>query len=700
MRARPAGTALPAFAALLALTLGACADIVILEPPDVEHLLVDAAPTPRQSTIVDPDGRVLAVLRREHREPASLSAMPKHLVDAVLVAEDRRFHHHRGIDGRSLARAALVNLASGEIEQGGSTITQQLVKLRYLADAERTPETKLQEAILARRLEREHSKAEILEEYLNTVYLGQGATGVHAAAHTYFRVPVEALELHQSALLAAIIRAPEALSPLRAPDQARRRRDDVLWRMAADDLISVEERDAATAAPIEIEARPPAPATHEPHLVDLVLRTLRTDPRLGPDERTRDRLLHEGGLTIHTTVRPELQTLARRTLAEHLDAPGDPDAAIAAVDPATGHVLAIVGTRSYDELQFDLATQARRQPGSTFKVVVLAAAIANGWRPWDVLDGDQGDIEHPAGVWEDVRNYDRRSYGRVTLAGAARVSINTAFVRLGLAVGLDRVAGMGRALGISSPIPGDEPQITIGGGRLGVTPLDMASVLATLANDGVHMATTVVSRIEDPDGRVIWEAGDRGTPALTPSAAWVTLDILRDVVARGTGRRAQVDGWQVAGKTGTSSDHVDAWFVGTTPVLAAAVWIGHAEGRVPLLDVQGVDEVTGGTIPAEIFARFVADALADRPPQPFLPPTDDFVIVEIDPETGLLAAPWCPGTVERIPSVLVPRDTCPLPEVVDLPDDEQTDPDGGSDDGEEPADPVVEDEETGTGEGP
>jgi membrane peptidoglycan carboxypeptidase len=676
-----------ALAAALVLTLTGCGDVVVLEPPDVDDLVTQAIPPPQQSTVLDPDGRVLGVLRREHREPASLSAMPKHLVDAVLVAEDRRFHHHRGVDGRALLRAALVNLASGEVEQGGSTITQQLVKLRYLPEAERTPQTKLQEAILARRLEREHSKAEILEEYLNGVYLGQGATGVQAAAHTYFRVPVEDLEIHQSALLAAIIRAPEAFSPLRAPEEARRRRDDVLWRMAAEGLITADQRDAATTEPIDVQARAPAPATHEPHLVDLVVRTLMADPRLGPNEQARDRMLYEGGLRIHTTVRPELQALGRRVLAEHLDEPGDPDAAIAAVDPATGHVLAIVGTRAYDELQFDLPTQARRQPGSTFKAVVLAAAIANGWLPWDVLDGDQGDIEHPGGTWEDVRNYDRRSYGRVTLAGAARVSINTAFVRLGLEVGLDRVAGMGRALGIASPIPADEVQITIGGGRLAVTPLDMASVFATLANDGVHVPTTVVSRIEDADGRLVWEADTRGTPALTPSAAWVTVDVLRDVVERGTGRRARVEGWDVAGKTGTSSDHVDAWFVGATPVLSAAVWVGHAEGRIPLIDVQGVDEVTGGTIPAEIFAQFASEALAGRDPQPFLPPADDFVVVEIDPESGMLAAPWCPGTTQRIPRVLAPRDTCPPPpEAETIPGD--GDPlDGPEDDG--PTDPVI-----------
>lgn len=661
----------------MAVLTAACTDVVVLELPETAHLVDQEPAVPRQSVVFDRDGNELAVLRSQHREPVSLGAVPKHVVDAVLTAEDRRFFDHRGVDLRSLSRAALVNIASGEVEQGGSTITQQLVKTLYMPQAPRTPETKLQEAILARQLEEQRSKASILEDYLNSVYFGQGAYGIEAAAHSYFRTTVAELELHEAAMLAAILRAPEALSPAREPDAVKRRRDDVLWRMAEDGYISVQQRRDATSQPIEVHPRPVPSSVREPHVVDFVLRTLLADPRLGPTEEARAQRLYQGGLRIHTTIDPRLQAAARSALRSHLDADG-PDGAIAAVDPSTGHVRAMVGSRSYDELQFDLATQARRQPGSTFKAFVLAAAIADGWQPDDLLDGSQGDIAVPGGVWEDVRNYDRRSYGAISIQGATRVSINTAFVRLAVEVGLDRVAAMARALGVDAPVPTDEPQIAIGGGRLGVTPLDMAAAFATLANGGVHVPTTVVSHIEDEHGQLVWAAETRGSQALTPSQAWVTTHVLIDAVERGTGVRARVDRWPVAGKTGTTSDHADAWFVGTTPVLSTAVWLGHVEGLVPMLDVQGLARVTGGSIPADVFATFMTAALRGQSPQQFPVPDEEHVVVEIDPETGLRAAPWCRGELQRLPRVMVPDDTCPLPPGgFELPSEDDSDQSGG-----------------------
>ncbi len=603
-------------ALLIGLLLSGCGGIVRLELPAVDVELQDP-PTPGgASVVVDAHGGALAVLRQDLREPVSLNAVPRHVVDAFLIAEDRRFFHHRGVDLRSLTRAALINLAADEYEQGGSTITQQLVKTLYLPDAARTPETKLREILLARQLEERWSKARILEEYLNTIYFGQGAYGVEAAAHSYFRSTVSELELHEAALLAAIVRAPEAFAPARAPDAARTRRDDVLWRMGEAGLITVEERRAATARPIVVMPPPRRPATREPHVVDAVLRTLLADPRLGATREERANALYRGGLTIHATVDPDLQQVAREVLATHLGNESDPDAAIVVVDPHSGHVVAMAGTRSYDDLQFDLATQARRQPGSTFKVFVLAAAVAGGVGPADLFDGSQGDISTPWGIWEDVRNYDRRSYPAVTLEDATHRSINTAYARLGLGLGLERVTAMARAMGITSPVPPDDPQITIGGGSLSVTPVEMAGAIATLATEGVHHPTTVVARVEDAAGRSLLEPST-GVAAMTPATAWTTLSILTGVVEGGTGSRAAIDGWDVAGKTGTTSDHADAWFVGTTPALAAAVWVGHAEGRVPLHDVRGVRRVTGGSIPAAIFADLLERALDAHPPQRF-----------------------------------------------------------------------------------
>jgi membrane peptidoglycan carboxypeptidase len=646
---------------LLALVLTGCADVVTLQLPQADDLQLAPREPAVQSVVYDADGAQLAVLRREYREPVTLLQVPGHLVGAILTAEDRRFYDHNGVDARAIARAALANHTSGRTHQGGSTITQQLVKNLYLPEAERTGATKLREAVLARELERQRSKADILETYLNTVYFGEGAHGVEAAAETYFRVRAAELELHQSALLAAIIRAPERFTPTRAPEEARVRRDDVLRRMAEDGLITTDERDAAIAARIEVHPRPPAPATREPHFVDLAVRTLLADPRFGPTEAERANRLYEGGLHIHTTLRPDLQTLARDTLAAHLPDDGDPEAAIAVVDPATGHVLAATGNRAYAELQFDLATQARRQPGSTFKTFVLAAAIADGHHPDEPLDGRQGEVRLASGGHWEVRNYDRRDYPNVSLTGATRASVNSAFARLGDEVGIARVAGLATAMGVRSPVPEQDVQITIGGGGLAVTPLDLAAGYGTLANLGVHVPTTAVASVQDERGAMVWLPDTVGRPALDPSAAHVTTEVLQDVVERGTALAARVPGWEVAGKTGTTSDHADAWFVGYTPVLSTAVWMGHVEGRVPMIDVRGVRRVTGGTIPARIFSDFTTAALADVTPVPFQLPDDGYVLVDVDPETGLLAAAWCPGVTERLPRILAPRETCPQP---------------------------------------
>jgi penicillin-binding protein 1A len=646
---------------LLALALTGCGSVVTLELPSAADLELAPRSPAVQTVVHDADGGTLAVLRREYREPVSLLEVPRHLVDAVLTAEDQRFYDHRGVDVRAVARAAIANHVSGRTQQGGSTITQQLVKNLYLPEAERTSATKLREAVLARELERERPKAEILEDYLNTVYFGEGAHGVQAAAWTYFRAEVSDLDLAQSALLAAVIRAPETLAPTRAADAVTPRRDDVLRRMAGAGLIDADERDTAIATPIEVHPRPPAPETREPHFVDLVVRTLLADPRFGATEAERAARLYEGGLRVHTTLRPDLQELARATLADHLPDPADPEAAVAVVDPATGHVLATTGNRAYEELQFDLATQARRQPGSTFKTFVLASAVADGLPPTTVLDGRQGEVDVVGGGSWEVRNYDRRSHRDITLAEATRTSVNAAFARLGQEVGISRVAGLARVMGVRSPVRDDEPQIAIGGGELAVTPLDLAAAYGTLANLGTHVPTTPVTRIEDAEGTTVWLPDTTGRPALPPSAAYVTTEVLRDVVQSGTALAAQVPGWEVAGKTGTTSDHADAWFAGYTSVLSTTVWVGHVEGRVPLLDVRGVRRVTGGTLPARIFADFTAAALATVDPVPFTLPDAEYELVELDPDTGLLAADWCPGRTERVPRVLVPRETCPEP---------------------------------------
>jgi membrane peptidoglycan carboxypeptidase len=648
-----------ALLALLGIVASGCSAVVTLELPTLAGL--EPRTPGLRSTIVSHDGQTLAVLRREHREPVPLAEVPTHLVNAVLTAEDRRFFEHGGVDARAVARAFLRNTASGEVQQGGSTITQQLVGLLYEPASGRTYDAKLTEALLAREMEEARTKASILEEYLNTVYLGEGAYGVQAAAETYFRKEVTELTVAESALIAAIIRAPSSLAPTEDPEAARWRRDDVLRRMVDDGHLTADERDAAIATPLEVSARQPLPAAREPHLVDLVVRSLLADPSFGDSETDRADRLYRGGLTIHTTVDLELQQLARETLAAHLPGADDPEAAVTLIDPATGHVLALTGNRTYDELQYDLASQARRQPGSTFKTFVLAAAIAAGYHPDDRLDGTPGVIPTDEGGWK-VRNYDRTDPGDVSVAGATRLSVNAAYARLGVDVGIGRVAGLARAMGVTSPVPSDEPQITLGGGALGVTTRDMAAGYATLANGGLHVPTTVIDRVEDADGEVVWQPDRTGRQALSPDVAYVATNVLEGVVEAGTGLAARVPGWPVAGKTGTTSDHADAWFAGTTPVLSAAVWIGHVEGRVPLVGVRGVRRVTGGSIPAEIFSDLMTAAHADREPASFELDADLWVTVEVDPVSGLRAASWCPGERIRVPRILAPTTSCPEPE--------------------------------------
>ncbi len=506
-----------------------------------------------------------------------------------------------------------------------------------MPDAARTPATKVREALLARQVEAERSKADILEEYLNTVYFGNGAYGVQAAAETYWRQDVRDLTLAQSALLAAIIRAPESLDPAATPDAARSRRDLVLAAMVELGTATAEEAARAEAHEIDVMARPPTPETVEPYWVDFVVRTLLADPRFGGDEAERAQRLFGGGLRIHTTLDPERQAEARAAIDRYLPDPSDPEAALVHVDPATGHIVAAIAGRDHDVSEFDLATQSRRQPGSTFKTFVLAAAVTSGYGPDHVVDGRPGTLETPNGPWR-VRNYGGANPGLIRLEDATRASVNGAFARLILELGTGRVAALARAMGVESHINEDAP-IALGGVDPGVSPLDMAAAYATLANLGERVPATPIDHIEDAQGEIVYRPDDRARRVLDPSVAYVTTKMLQAAVDSGTGTAAQIPGWEVAGKTGTTTDYTDAWFVGYTPTLATAVWIGHPEGRVPLRNVRGVRAVTGGSIPAWIWRAYVRAALAGVDPVPFHLPSEYYEVVELDPRHGPALGP-------------------------------------------------------------
>ncbi len=638
----------------LALVATACSadDIFTLTPPELE--LVEQ-PEALPSVVLDADGNVLTTLQREYRDRVTLDRVPQHLVDAVLAAEDQRFWEHEGIDGRALVRAAARNLAAGEVVEGGSTISQQVVELRFLPPTEDTMATKAREAALAVQLEDAHDKEWILEEYLNTVYLGGGAHGVGAAAWSYFRREVEEVSLAQAALLAGLIRRPGTTDPRVDPDAARERRDTVLQQMVGTGGATAEEAAAARQQPVVVREAPISPSPREPHIVDHVLRRLVQEPGLGPDEGSRWRALTGGGLTIHTTLDPDAQASARAALAAHLDEADEPDGALVTLDTTTGAILAAASTIPYDVLQFDLALQGARQPGSVFKGITLAAAISDGYSASDRLDARGGRISTDHGPWT-VRGSGR---GRTTLSTAVRWSDNGAFARLGLELGTERVAAMAGALGITSPL-GSQPAMLLGGTTECCTVVEMATAYATLAAMGTRHDPHLVARIVDRDGTTIHEAPIQGQLVLDEVAAFDTVELLQQVVRSGTGRAAQVGDHAIAGKTGTTTDNVDGWFVGSTPELTTAVWVGHHDGR-RTARVNG-RRVQGGGPPAQIFATHMAALLGPGPGPEFVLPEHRLVTVEVDKRTGLRPAPWCPDTELRtFADSRTPTETCPSP---------------------------------------
>lgn len=646
-----------AAAAVLAIGLlaSACSadEIITLTPPDLE-LVEQREALP--SRVVDADGNVLTTLQREYRDRVDLDAVPQHLVDAVLAAEDQRFFEHGGVDGRALLRATGRNLAAGGVVEGGSTITQQVVELRFQPPTEDTVGTKALEAALAIQLEQEYDKDWILEEYLNTVYLGGGAHGVGAASWSYFRRDVADITLPQAALLAGLIRRPGTTDPRVDPTAARERRDMVLRAMVETGAVDDEMAAAAIATPVTVREAPQQPSPREPHVVDNVLRRLLELEELGPDEGTRWRELTDGGLTIHTTIDPAAQASARAALAERLDEEDEPDGAIVTLDTTTGAVLASVGSIPYDELQFDLAQQGLRQPGSVFKGITLAAAVADGYLAADRLDARGGTLRTESGPWR-VRASGR---GQATLSTAIRWSDNGAFARLGLALGVERVTATGQALGIESEL-GSQPAVLLGGTETCCSVVEMATVYATIAAMGQRHDPHLVSRIEDRDGGVLWEAPTQGRLVLDEVAAFETVELLRQVVQSGTGRAAQVAGHDVIGKTGTTTDNVDAWFVGATPELTTAVWIGHHDARrTARVDGRAIQ---GGGPPAQIFANHMTTLLGPGPGPLFELPAHRLIELEVDVKTGLRPAPWCPETEVRVfADTRTPTETCPSPQ--------------------------------------
>ncbi len=592
----------------------------LLEAPLPVGELPDQRPQIRAepTSVYDANGTQIALFRSFDRTiEVTPDQIPDVLKEAVVAIEDKRFWEHDGVDYEGIARAARVNLEVGGVAQGGSTLTQQYVKNVYLS-SEQTLERKVEEALLATELEKTMSKEEILFGYLTTSYFGSGAYGIGAAAKIYFDKDVSQLDISEAATLAGVVKAPTSLSPYVDREAANERRVLVLQAMldqgyigeadyereAARRLWSVTDPDLPNGPVTTLIPRQSKGAFAHHYFVDHVEAEL--VDLLGPD------LVYNGGLTVETTIDPSLQQMAQEAVAQRLGNTEYPvEMALASVEPDTGHIVAMVGGRDYQFSQVNLATGGSTgfQPGSSFKPIVMAEAFSLGLHPesrypaparWEVPGCGGGDCA--------VSNYDHRGYGNITLREAMRASVNTVFAQLVVDVRIDETVELARNLGLERIDPERNYGASLALGAAESSPLEMASAYSTFANRGVRNAPTGIQRVIDADGNVLIDnrapTGDR---VLDEAVADNVTDVLVDVIESGTGKAAQI-GRPAAGKTGTAQAYRAAWFVGYTPGLATAVWMGHADRSASLRNINGVGAVTGGSHPAIAWGDFMAAA--------------------------------------------------------------------------------------------
>jgi penicillin-binding protein 1A len=570
------------------------------------------------------DGSLLGSIPAErNREPVTAKDMSLWVRKATIAIEDRRFFEHTGVDLEGTARAALANIRAGEIVEGGSTITQQLVRNLYIS-REQTVQRKVKEACLATKLDRARSKEWILTTYLNQVYYGNRAYGIEAASRTYFSKPASELLLSEAALLAGLTQAPSVYDPFTVPREALERRNRVLRAMRETRVITPRIYAKAVAAKLVLRRGQVYDAIREPYFFGYV----------------RDRLIEEygaqdvrsGGLKVYTTIIPRYQRLAEQAIRDTLDEPDDPAAALISISPRTGAIramAAIVPNRPKN--QFNLLSQARRQPGSTFKTFVLAAAVEQGVNPDSTyylsapfvyrIHPAGGDCDDESGTW-CVKTYANDYYGWSSIRSATLRSDNTVYAQLTLDVTPHKVADVARRMGVRSRLDVRGAYVpAMGLGSIAVSPLDIASAYSTLAAGGVYAEPMAIRRVVLPDGTVDTRAG-WGKPkrhrAISEGAAAIVTRILEQNIQSGTGTRAAF-GRPAAGKTGTAELNVDAWFAGYTPDLATAVWMGYTRAEIPLDSVHGI-AVTGGSFPAEMWRLFMEPALDGKEPRSFPEP--------------------------------------------------------------------------------
>ena len=642
------------------------------------------------SRVYDIKGNLVAELFTERRALLPLSKIPVDLQNAVIGVEDDQFFNHWGISPRGILRAAVKNFFSGRVVQGGSTLTMQLSKLIFLT-RERTISRKVKEVLLALQIERHFSKPEILQLYLNQAYFGQGAYGVQAAATTYFGKEISALTLSECALLAGLLRAPGIYNPFQHPDKARQRRGTVLMRMHDEKLITDKELAAAMAEPMPT-GKSQALVTQAPYFVESIRQEL--EPKYG------FQLLWKGGLKIYTTLDMDLQRTAEKVMEAHLakfdtdntklyeetlnpaaieisTGPAKIQGAFVAMNVKTGAVLAMIGGRDFKISQFNRATQARRQPGSTFKPFVWTACLQNGMtatdlvddaplayyfdgRDWRLLENvtDQYSLAlatAPFASSKDFKvwvpgNFDGKFLGTITLRRALEASRNVCSIRLIERVGPAAVVQVARAAGVTTDL---DPVLALGLGTSRVAPLEMANAFGTYANSGIHVRPFSVLRVEDAQGKILESSVPSETEALSPQIAYLMTNMMKGVVERGTGHFAKRLRRPLGGKTGTTQDNRDLWFVGFTPDIVAAAWMGFDDDTS-----LGRKDLTGGSTVVPWWTEIMEEALKSYPVRDF-PVPEGISFLKVDSDSGKLALPTCPKQhLESFLKGTEPREFC------------------------------------------
>jgi penicillin-binding protein 1A len=551
------------------------------------------------SYVYDVDGNKIGEIPvAQSRETVGFDGLGEHLPAAVIAVEDRRFYDHYGVDLEGLARAAWTDMRSLEIQEGGSTISEQLMKNLYVPEDQRLETSfrrRFVQSALAFAYERKHTKNEVLTAYLNTVYFGDGAYGAEEASQRYFGKSARDLDLSEAAMLAGFLHAPSAYSTWEGDvieGVARGRRDEVLSLMQQQDMISSQERKEAEASPLDFAPDPPPEDPSYTPFLEKVGREV--EEELGP------RALRLGGLRIHTTMDPEV-----------LSEPDDPSAAVVSVEPQSGAVRALAGK----EGAFNLALDARRQPGSSFKPIVLAAALKEDISPQSTYVSQELTFDFNDEYYE-IHNYDYVERGEISLSDAMAESDNTVFVQLAVDVGLENVVQTAEDLGITTPVD-PYPSTAIGGLGTGVSPLDMASAYSTFAGGGIHREPYSIESIDRNsygEEETVYDHQIGGQRVLTGNQAAIETEVLRGVVEDGTASMFhdldEEIGHPSAGKTGTTDNFADAWYVGYTPRLCTSVWVGYAEGRRSLVGVHGLEEPNGETLPMDIWSDYMAIATA------------------------------------------------------------------------------------------